>query len=316
MIRATLFYLGVSLLLVAGFVSFARRSPVEPYYLEVNSPGTSTGGVRTCRLHYYNQPQECGHPRTSGFSSLSPDGRWRAYATTNMRFQWAIHRVSTRSGTQEHVTRPGEFRQIGTPIWSPDGRWLAFSASSAASDLDIFRLELATGEVERLTTGAGDEWFPAWSPDGERIAFNARDTLGFAGLFTMRADGGDVEEIVPGLPQSFRPVWSPDGTWLLFQSNCTEDVLLLLGEVPCAAANFDLYRLRLADGHIESLVSLPGDDYHPAWSPDGQWIAFTMRADNTSNPQILRVRPDGSDIQPITTDADGGYFFSVMGNDD
>jgi Tol biopolymer transport system component len=295
---------GASLLIFSAVMTLARGS-IEPYYLEFNTPGTVNGGLDACRLLYFDRPQECGYLVRGGTLSLSPDGRWRAYIDGYN----VINRVATGGSEPEQIMASSEFAVAGVPVWSSDGRWLAFAAfARGESDLDIVRVEVATGEITPLTDTPGDEWYPSWSADGQRIAFNARDPLGTTRLLTMRADGGDIQEPLPGLPQSFRPIWSADGATILFQSNCGVDVLLSLGEAPCAATHFDLYLLHLHEGRIEVLARLPGDDYDPAWSPNGEWIAFASRIDPASHATVFRVRPDGSDMQQITNDPNTDYF--------
>jgi Tol biopolymer transport system component len=46
------------------------------------------------------------------------------------------------------------------------------------------------------------------------------------------------------------------------------------------------------------LVDTPGPDQHPAWSPDGQWIAF-VGGDGTRE-FVYLVRADGSDLTQVT----------------
>ncbi|OJJ47565.1 hypothetical protein ASPZODRAFT_1715793 [Penicilliopsis zonata CBS 506.65] len=44
-------------------------------------------------------------------------------------------------------------------------------------------------------------------------------------------------------------------------------------------------------------------DYHAQWSPDGEWIVFTSERAGDGQSDLYRVRPDGSDLQPISTTA-------------
>ena len=47
------------------------------------------------------------------------------------------------------------------------------------------------------------------------------------------------------------------------------------------------------------ITNLQLDSYDPAWSPTGEWIAFTST--HTGNDEIYRVAPDGSIIQQLTS---------------
>jgi TolB protein len=49
---------------------------------------------------------------------------------------------------------------------------------------------------------------------------------------------------------------------------------------------------------VVNISNARGGDYSPAWSPDGEWIAFM--SDRKGNANIWLVRPDGSDLRQLT----------------
>ncbi|HEY6766682.1 MAG TPA: hypothetical protein VI386_18125, partial [Candidatus Sulfotelmatobacter sp.] len=58
-----------------------------------------------------------------------------------------------------------------------------------------------------------------------------------------------------------------------------------------------------ADGSAERPLTQPGSlNYNPAWSPRGDWIAFTSERAGPAN--LFRMHPDGSDVERLTSDAD------------
>ncbi|GAB4580131.1 MAG: hypothetical protein Fur0022_28700 [Anaerolineales bacterium] len=69
--------------------------------------------------------------------------------------------------------------------------------------------------------------------------------------------------------------------------------------------------VNIADGTVRKLIdaqSVPGSGtFHPAWSPDGSWIAFSLELrDSSENPQqIFLVRADGSEMLPLTRHTTG-----------
>jgi TolB protein len=46
------------------------------------------------------------------------------------------------------------------------------------------------------------------------------------------------------------------------------------------------------------LPNTPGEVYQPAWSPDGEWLAFP--ANFGGNIDIYRIHPDGSGLEKVT----------------
>jgi len=57
-----------------------------------------------------------------------------------------------------------------------------------------------------------------------------------------------------------------------------------------------------ADGSAERPLTQPGSlNYNPAWSPTGDWIAFTSERSGPAN--LFRMHPDGSDVERLTSDA-------------
>jgi WD40 repeat protein len=53
-----------------------------------------------------------------------------------------------------------------------------------------------------------------------------------------------------------------------------------------------------ADGTGEHAITQPGSvNYNPAWSPKGDWIAFTSERDGSAD--LFRMHPDGSALEKL-----------------
>jgi Tol biopolymer transport system component len=303
MMRATLFLIAVMLLTLTGVLSAARRDSVEPYYVLAQT--SNSGGQFTCRMVYFDVPLDCVLTGDSFVSSYSPNGRWRVYPDFSNNEDGIIFLSPAAGGSPQEIFRSAAMRIESIHNWSPDSRWIVFTAYGRGSFRDIYSVEVATGQLTQLTASDSDEWFPAWSADGASIAFNTSSgTFDSVQLMTIRADGTQLQEPVPGFVEGFRPTWSRDGEWLIFHSNCTLEMLRLLGgqEIQCGGVIYHIFRVRLADGHIEQVVFFSGIQIFPALSPDGEWIAFLESAPNTSERQVYRMRRDGSDVQALTND--------------
>ena len=86
------------------------------------------------------------------------------------------------------------------------------------------------------------------------------------------------------------PLWSPDGARIAY---------LVHGKLHVVNA----------DGTHNRPIKTPGIDVEaPAWSPDGQWIAFgtTQSSGLHRHSDIYLIRPNGNDLHPITHEGAGG----------
>jgi len=64
----------------------------------------------------------------------------------------------------------------------------------------------------------------------------------------------------------------------------------------------DIWKIPADGGEAIALTSGPGDYFEPAWSPDGKRIALSMDTGN-ANLDIGVVSADGGAVQRITTDS-------------
>jgi TolB protein len=148
----------------------------------------------------------------------------------------------------------------GTLVFQSDVK----TDSNPRGHVKIYTIDLSTGRIVPLTREGdwGDEQ-PRWSPDGTRIAFKS-NRGGSYNLFVMNADGGNVVRLTNHAGNDHDPVWTPDGESLIFASDRDRGI-----------GRADLYRLWLADGHVDRLTNFfQGYAFMPSVSPDGNWVAF------------------------------------------
>ena len=193
----------------------------------------------------------------------------------------------TAKGETNITNNPAE--EIESDL-SPDGKKIVF-ASNRDGTYRLYVVNVDGSGLARLTDGPAGDLSPKWSPDGKRIAF-ARA----AGLMVMDSDGSNTRQVMePQLEATAPPCkegafvggWSPDGEQLTFYAaNVTESV----GQV-CTIN---------VDGSGLTVVASEPPGYHvePAWSPDGQWIAY--RFIDGGNHEIYIVKPDGSSRANLT----------------
>src|SRR5688572_15540608 len=181
-----------------------------------------------------------------------------------------------RTGKVEPVGAP--LGPLGAPRVSPDGRRIAMFSGAAATDghrVWVYDLERRTHTA--LTTRDEHVAWAVWSPDGSRIAFE-RLHEGKGTLYVRSADGtGGAEPIVDARPTYQTPSsWAKTGKLAFVES--TE------------GTSTDIRVLDVDGGDRSGSIAVqtPEADSHPAFSPDGLWLAY---ASGVSGRSEVYVQP-------------------------
>lgn len=200
----------------------------------------------------------------------------------------------------------------GSPRWSPDGKFLSFLASRGKDKegeeekAQVWTLNRNGGEAQQVTNTKQGVSGYEWSPDGKRMLLLIRDAkpheltedkeddkkakpfvvdrlqfkrdnIGYLDRFrthlyvlNVGAEKAEPVQITSGDFDDDSPVWRPDGKSIAFVSNRSAN--------PDGNPNTDIWIVSADNTDMgQTLLQVtknPREDGDPAWSPDGQTLAY------------------------------------------
>ena len=186
---------------------------------------------------------------------------------------------------------PGEIRVIDGGLraeFQPDEELLRSTEYTIALTTDVDDLS-----GDRLEAAYEASFTTDNPPLTGKIVFEGRQT-GMGEIYFMNPDGSGVVQVTDQVDGgwSVSPSVSPDGTRIAFSR---------VANAGTPEEEWDIYVVNVDGTGLRNVTDNPEfDGWRPAWSPDGQRIAFFSNRDG--NDEIYTMQVDGSDVRRLTDD--------------
>ena len=235
--------------------------------------------------------------------------------------QYRIGRYDRVTG--EQITMASRYGSAFRPTPSSDGKWLVYATRHDAETGLILR-DLETGNESWLAypiqhddqeSRASRDVLPgfSWTPDNQHIViayggkiwkinvlnkntqeipFRVNNSIELGPELDFDYPISDEKEFTVTQIRDLAP--SPDGKQLAF-----------------TALNV-VYIMDLPDGEPKKLIDLNETQAEPAWSPDGEWIAFVTWTPESG--KLYKVKPNGRNLTQLNQE-EGVFQNPVWSND-
>ncbi len=183
----------------------------------------------------------------------------------------------------------------GNPTLDPSGRLIAYEfydGTGPLEDLRLFLYDRQTGSERQVLDWSSYQGTPAFSPEGRRLAFSSTgpDNSATASLWTTDLESGATQRWTT--TPAFFPAWSPDGREIAFSTGYFDPPWGL-------GRGSEIAVLDLGSGELRYLGALEGGAQQPAWSPNGNLIAYSA-IDRDQTYHIRLIEADGSEDRALT----------------
>jgi Tol biopolymer transport system component len=231
---------------------------------------------------------------------FSPDGREILFTRFAPGLSNSQIFVMSTNGTQRtQLTNTPTGNSDAT--WSPDGTEIAFVSARDTEGPNIFIMRSDGTGVRQITHDSAGKSELAWSPRGDRIAFvRVPAGGGDREIYSIKTNGSGLTDLTND-PASYDvdPAWSPDGTKLAYSGPFQ----------PGESVGGDLWVMNAEGSGKQPLVhenNKYSDGSFPAWSPDGNTVAFTAN-NGTGYYHVWSIPVSGGqNVELVTNHITGG----------
>jgi Tol biopolymer transport system component len=173
--------------------------------------------------------------------------------------------------------------------FSPSGKIVY--QSDQDGNFELYVMDIRQKSAVRLTNNSTNDISPTYISATDQIGFVSDRENGW-NLYTTDILGQKVTAITKKKDIAVDyPNWSADGKFITASlvENCV---------APATSCYYDIYTMNADGTNLKNLTNTSESEWVPAWSPDGQRIAFASDRDGDS--EIYIMNKDGSHLVQLT----------------
>ena len=246
----------------------------DPDFKGVRLVNTLTGGAKEVHLSDYSELWDIDCSARAGL----------VLAVTSASGKSQIRTFRPDGSEESKVVETGD--RIYSARWSPAGDSIYYlHGKGSTKGLSKVSISRTDAEPAVLADGLQTGRFFTLSGDGSWLAYTREDHHGNLWRIDLPAAGKKAKEIrlTSGTFSYGKSNFSPDGRWIVFARGPNRD-------------ETNVFKMPVAGGEPVQLTFL-NRATSPAWSPDGQRVAFVSNQNGT--PTVWTIGANGGTAQPL-----------------
>jgi Tol biopolymer transport system component len=193
--------------------------------------------------------------------------------------------LSTLTGEEKTISRPGGSDQDCYARLSPDGKTIAFVRMISHAFGYLYTVDVTGNHLKRLKPEVKDLRGLDWARDGSHLVVAAKE----GGVYQLRvisSQGGESIPLPAATASASEPFVAADGKFIAFVES---------------HENWNIWKVPIKGGEIatpQRFLASAGQNHSPSFSPDGRTIGFV--SDRSGNPEIWLCNIDGQQLRQLT----------------